>query len=165
MIEPSKISETARKREKENMQFRAFLKNSADCDKLDEQFSELHRELFAEYDCRQCNNCYRIYNIVLRENEIDAIAAFLGLSRQAFSEKYLILSADGCEFEAPCRFLKDNGECALQECKPAACREFPHTDKPGRLGNLLGVVAFAEVCPVVFEILERLKESYRFKAR
>jgi hypothetical protein len=53
----------------------------------------------------------------------------------------------------------------IEECKPKTCKEFPHTNKPERLWSLLGVLSFAEICPVVFEILERLKQIYRFKTR
>lgn len=33
------------------------------------------------------------------------------------------------------------------------------------IAAFLGIVSFAEVCPAVFEILERLKGIYRFRAR
>ncbi|MCL2336702.1 MAG: YkgJ family cysteine cluster protein [Firmicutes bacterium] len=162
MIEPAKVSRAARKNEEANLKFRAFLKNNVDSEELDKHFLQLHNELFAGYDCCQCNNCCREFSATVQENEVDAIAAFLGLSGQEFSEKYLVQSIYGeRELAAPCCFLKENGACAIQECKPAECKDFPHTDKPDRLGSLLGVVSFAEVCPVVFEILERLKKIYR----
>ena len=165
MIEPARVNEAAKNRENENLRFRAFLKNNADCDELDRQFLELHNELFTGYDCRKCNNCCRTYNAVVQEDEFDSIAAFLGLTKQAFIEKHLVKSIDGHEIEAPCCFLKDNGECAIQECKPIECKDFPHTNKPDRLWSLLGVLSFAEECPVVFEMLERLKRIYKFKTR
>lgn len=163
MIAPSKVNAAAKKLEKENLRFRAFLKNHADDDELDRQFLRLHNELFAEYDCCKCGNCCWAYSTALSEHEIGSIAAFLGLSRQEFLEKYLSESAEGYEIKAPCRFLNANGECAIQECKPEECRAFPHTNKPGRLESLLGVVSFAEECPVVFEIIERLKDTYNFR--
>jgi len=163
MIAPSKVNAAAKKLEKENLRFRAFLKNHADDDELDRQFLKLHNELFADYDCCKCGNCCRAYSTTLSEHEVGSIAAFLGLSRQEFSEKYLSETAEGYEIKAPCSFLNANGECAIQECKPEECREFPHTNKPGRLESLLGVVSFAEECPVVFEIIERLKDIYNFR--
>jgi hypothetical protein len=48
MIEPSKIEEEFEKVEDENYKFRAYLKNHADVDELDEQFAELHNKLFEE---------------------------------------------------------------------------------------------------------------------
>jgi uncharacterized protein len=43
--------------------------------------------------------------------------------------------------------------------------EYPFTNKPERLFSLLSIVDFASVCPVVFEMLERLKQIYGFKRR
>ena len=165
MIEPSKVEFEAQIREEENIKFRVFLKNRADCDELDRQFLELHNELFAGYNCCDCNNCCRTYSTILQESDIDTISASLGLSKQEFSDKYLVNSSDGFELKAPCCFLKENGECAIQEYKPEECRDFPHTDKPDRLFSLYGVLSFAEVCPVVFEILERLKVIYGFRTK
>ena len=165
MIEPSNIMAAAGKKEYENLKFRAYLKNRADPDVLDRQFLELHNELFTGYDCRKCNNCCRAYNPVVQEDEIDSISTFLGVTGQDFSDKYLVQTNEGYEIKSPCCFLNANGECLIQECKPAKCRDFPFTDKPDRVSSLLGVVSFAEVCPVVFEIVERLKKIYRFKTR
>lgn len=163
MISPKDVSATAASREDENLCFRTFLKNHADPDELDQQFLELHRELFARYDCRQCRNCCRWYSTTLSEEEIARISDYLGMTRQKFLEDCLIRGRDGLELPAPCRFLGMNGECQLQDCKPAECRGFPYTDRPDRLASLYSVLSAAEVCPVVFEILERLKEIYHFK--
>jgi Fe-S-cluster containining protein len=99
----------------------------------------------------------------LRDDEINSISDSLGLSREKFIDKYLIQSAEGYEIKSPCCFLNENGACAIQWCKPAECMDFPHTDKPDRLFGLLGVLSFAEVCPIVFEMLERLKAIYNFR--
>ena len=163
MIAPSKVNAAAKKLEKENMRFRSFLKNHADYDELDQQFLGLHNELFAGYDCCKCNNCCRAYSTTIQEYEFDSIAGFLGLTKQDFLQKHLVQTSEGYEIKSPCSFLNENGECAIQACKPEECRDFPHTDKPDRLGSLLGIVSFAEECPVVFEMLERLKDIYRFR--
>jgi len=165
MVEPSRVHLEAQKREEENIRFRTFLKNRADPSELDRQFFELHNALFAEYDCCKCNNCCREYSISLTKNDIKAIAAFLNLSEQEFSDKYGTKSFDGHTLTPPCCFLKENGACAIQTCKPKKCLDFPYTDKPDRLLSLHSVLSFAEICPVVFEILERLKVMYGFRGR
>ena len=163
MIDPASVGKVAKKRENENVRFRTFLKCNADPDELDMHFLELHNELFAEYDCCKCNNCCRAYSTAIQDYEIDSIADFLGLTKQDFLQKHLVQTSEGYEIKSPCGFLNENGECAIQACKPEECRDFPHTDKPDRLESLLGVVSFAEECPVVFEILERLKNIYGFR--
>jgi len=89
MIEPSKVGAAARRRVDENLKFRAFLKNNADPDELDRQFLSLHNELFAGYDCCQCNNCCREYSTALLNDEVDSISAFLGLPSRDFEKKCL----------------------------------------------------------------------------
>lgn len=93
------------------------------------------------------------------------ISAYLGMTRQKFLEDCLIRGRDGLELPAPCRFLDMDGKCQIQDCKPEECRGFPYTDRPDRLASLYSVFSAAEVCPVVFEILEQLKELYRFRKR
>ena len=165
MVDPSSVSSAAQKKEKENYKFRTFLKNNADCEELDKRFADLHDELFLGYDCCKCNNCCRDYNTVLQRDEVCVIAPFVGMSEQEFIDEHLIQTTEGFEIESPCHFLNENGECAIQECKPLVCRDFPHTDKPDRLGSMLSVLSAAEICPVVYEMMERLKEIYRFRTR
>ncbi len=163
MISPKDVSAAAAKWEDENLRFRTFLKIHADPDELDRQFLALHRELFAGYDCCKCRNCCRTYSTTLSEEEIAGISAYLGMTRQKFLEDCLIRGRDGLELPAPCRFLDMDGRCQLQGCKPEECRGFPYTDRPDRLASLYGILSAPEVCPVVFEILERLKELYHFR--
>ena len=162
MIEPSDLKEEARKYRSENERFRRFLKNRADSDELDKRFLDLHNELFRGYDCCKCSNCCKEYNIVLDSDEINRIANHLCLTDAAFVDEYLILTASGYEIKAPCRLLGSDGKCIVHVCKPAECSEYPYTDKPDRLMSLHGVMSSAEVCPVVFEIVKRLKDIYRF---
>ena len=165
MLDPARIQMAAQDYQDENQRFRRFLKSRADPDELDRHFSDLHKELFAGYDCCQCANCCREYSVSLEDDEAAPIATFLGLATDDFISKYLTPSAGGYEIKAPCAFLGVDGKCGIQECKPAECREFPYTDKPDRIISLLGVMSFAETCPVVFEIVQRLKEIYRFRGR
>ena len=164
MIEPSKIKKIYQKAAGQNDKFRIFLKNNADSDELDSYFLRIHNELFSRYDCCKCNNCCRLYDIRVDENDIETISAYLGLAEGDFIEKYLSENDDD-EYimkEKPCSFLDGEGKCRIQGIKPAVCREFPHTDKPYRLYNMLGILSFAEDCPIVFEIIERLKLIYNY---
>lgn len=162
MIAPNKVHVAAARLEREQLRFRAFLKDHADSEELDRHIHRLHSELFSHYDCGKCRNCCRVYRTSLSEDEIGDIAVYLSLSRQEFIENSLIEGIHGYELDTPCRFLDTNGICAIESCQPEECRAFPYTDRPDRLGSLLGMVSFAEECPVVFEILEHLKDIYRF---
>ena len=163
MMTPRQLRKTAKRMEDENLRFRTFLKIHADGEKLDRQFLELHQELFADFDCCKCANCCQKFTTPLQDEEIISISAFLGMEKQDFIEKYLTEGEEGLELAAPCRFLGDDGKCVIQECKPKECRDFPYTDKPERLQSLFSVLSNAEVCPIVFETLERLKKLYGFR--
>ena len=63
----------------------------------------------------------------------------------------------------PCDFLDPAGNCILGECKPIACTEYPHTNKPDRMGSLLSFLDAVSVCPVAYEICERLKSHYNYR--
>lgn len=167
MIEPSKIKEEFSKVENENYKFRTYLKNHADVDELDEQFLELHNELFKDYDCSKCRNCCKEYAITFEENEIEEVSKLLKITKKEFMDKYLEEeNPDGYDLKGrPCCFLTENGACSIEKCKPRGCREYPFTNKPERLLSLLGIIDSAGVCPIVFEMLERLKNIYGFKRR
>ena len=61
-------------------------------------------------------------------------------------------------------FLNENNECILGECKPENCKKFPYTNQPERLQSLYSVIEAVSVCPVAYELYERLKKMYGFKA-
>lgn len=59
----------------------------------------------------------------------------------------------------PCQFLSDKG-CSIYGFRPLSCREYPHTDKSNIGSRLINLIESCAVCPVLFEIFERLKEHY-----
>jgi len=169
MIKPSEVAAKAQRLEQQNYEFRTFLKIHADCDELDSQFLKLHKELFANYDCSKCTNCCRSYNLELDEDEVEKVAKFLKITKDELTTKYLVHEDIDDEKQdefkhKPCSFLDDDGSCQIEDCKPNACKDYPFTDKPDRLSSMLSVIDHASVCPVVFEILERLKMLYGFRS-
>lgn len=46
-----------------------------------------------------------------------------------------------------------------------SCKKYPYTDQPERLSNLLGMLDIISICPVAFEMFERLKKEYGYKRR
>ena len=163
MITPKNVHAAALKVEAENHRFRRFLKTHANEDELDQQFLRLHKELFASYDCSKCRNCCLAYDVSLENEEISAIAAVKGLTSDAFCKQFLSFGLLGYEIKQPCPFLCEDGQCELESCKPSECAGYPYTDRPDRMGSLLNIIASAEVCPIVYEMLERLKDTYHFK--
>lgn len=168
MIPPRKVAFEAKRKENENMRFRTYLKIHADEEDLDQRFLRLHQELFAKYDCDRCRNCCKLFRGSIPVKDIERDAANLQLSSEQFTEKYLEKS-EGAEYyntkHKPCDFLQSDGTCLLGECCPENCKKYPYTNQPERLQSLYSVLKAVEVCPVAFEIYERLKEEYGFKKR
>lgn len=166
MVKPEKVWEEFAKKEDENYSFRAYLKSHADSDELDEQFRRLHEELFSTYDCSTCRNCCRAYAPRFDDVEIVKVMEYLGLTQEAFVDSFRARIPEGSGDEhQSCLFLEKGGECRIEPCRPSVCRDYPYTSKPGRLSSLYSVLDEAKVCPVVFEMLERLKAEYRYPRR
>jgi uncharacterized protein len=166
MVSPKEVKRASNRLENKNIKFRTYLKCHADEKTLDRQFLELHNELFSDYDCSQCCNCCKEYRGSFEEGEEEiAVAAnHMKLTLEEFKGRYTEevngkYQANKC----PCTFLNEEMECILGDAKPESCKKFPYTDQPERLFSLYGVLEFAGVCPVVFEILERLKKIYKFR--
>ncbi|MFR7592493.1 MAG: YkgJ family cysteine cluster protein [Longibaculum sp.] len=166
MLAPEKVRYYARKKEKENLKFRTFLKMNADEDELDQQFKELHEELFSNYNCLECLNCCEQYAGSIPKEDIEKDAAYLHMKKDEFIQQYLKESDEPGYYytlHKPCDFLQEDGHCLLKENKPENCKNFPYTNQPERIWSLWSVLSVIEVCPVAFEIFERLKRIYGFK--
>ncbi len=154
IISPVILKRIAENREEENYEFRAFLKNQDDKE-VDRLVHRYHKELYSEEFCKSCMNCCREYSVELDDEEQKAAAELLKISVEELNEKYL--SNDGAS--STCSFFKDN-KCLIEEAKPGNCIEYPYTQKEGFVFRLLSIVENYSVCPLVFEIYERLKEHY-----
>lgn len=168
MLAPEKVKREAEKKRHENIAFRTFLKCNADEETLDRQFSELHRALFAGYDCDHCRNCCKMYYGTIPRDEVGKDAEYLGMSEEQFVDQYLKKETTEEGYltkHKPCDFLEPNGSCKLGEHRPENCRDYPYTNKPDRLWSLYSVLDAVEVCPVAFDIFESLKKEYGFRYR
>ena len=166
MIAPRKIKFEATKKRNENYEFRIFLKENADDKALDEQFHRLHKELFSGYDCSRCRNCCKMYHGQIPEKDLDRDAKHLGLTKEQFIEKYLGEKDIENQYPTknkPCDFLDKDGNCRLGDCRPEFCKDYPYTNQPDRWASLYSVLDVIEVCPVAFEIYERLKKEYGWR--
>ena len=166
MLAPRKVKFEAQKKERENFEFCTFLKCNADEKELDEQFARLHNELFANYDCNKCRNCCKMYHGSIPTMDVERAACYLGISIEEFTEQYLAKKDTEGNWKTkhkPCDFLQEDGSCKLGNCKPENCKKYPYTNQPERLWSLYSVLDAVSVCPVAFEIYERLKKEYGFK--
>ena len=147
----------------ENYRFRTYLKIHADEKILDQQFKELHNKYFKNVDCSKCRNCCKVLGVSMNEEELNKICMKYNLDINNMKNK--ILNEEYGTFTArPCPFLNKDNSCQIKDCLPRSCIDYPYTDKEESLYSLLTVVNNSKVCPVVYKILEELKEIYNFRS-
>ncbi|MFT6686082.1 MAG: Fe-S-cluster containining protein [Bacteroidia bacterium] len=120
----------------------------------------MHEEVFACTDCLKCANCCKTTGPLFTQKDIERIAKHLKLKPGQFVEKYLRIDEDKDYVlqQVPCPFLAEDNYCGIYEVRPKACREYPHTDR-NKMHQILNLTAKnVEICPAVYEIVERLKQ-------
>ena len=162
-VSPENVKEYGEIKSEENFEFRMFLKHHADEDKLDEQFKTLHDTFFKIYDCTKCGNCCKELRPAITFNDVNRLSKHLGTSKKDLIDKYFIVEDGLFMKNSPCDFLKDE-RCIINDYKPESCKKYPYTDEKDRLSSMWSIVNNAEICPVVYEIIEELKEIYNFSS-
>jgi Fe-S-cluster containining protein len=158
----------AQEKEDENWRFRQFLKTqcSLKSKKIDERVATATERVWAGIDCTTCANCCREVRPTFSEEEIGRLAQRLEMPPQQFIESYLEHTELGDENPwqtrtTPCPFLSDN-RCSVYEDRPADCRGYPYLYEPEFVSRTMGMIERTSTCPIVYEVMEELKESLRF---
>jgi len=160
--DPKRIEALAREREDANWAFRRFLKGcDMSIEELDSIVHELYKNVSGQIDCRLCANCCKVIRPLLKPNDIERLATHLGRSGEQFLAEYLEEDevGEGHVFKtAPCAFLHENA-CAVYPQRPEACRSYPHLHKHEFVFRLSQAVSNCSVCPIVYNVYERLKQE------
>lgn len=165
------IRELAKEKEDENWDFREFLKWKCDLEpeEIDNLVFEATQRVWAGIDCTSCANCCREVTPTFSEEEVDRLARRLGIRRRQFIEKYLerteALSENPWQTRTrPCPFLKDN-RCSVYEDRPADCSGYPYLYEPHFIFRTMAMVWRTSTCPIVYQVMEDLKKSFKFRRR
>lgn len=156
------ISALAEANHSGNEAFRDYLKLQ-DAGTVDTMVFQLNAEVSAAIDCTQCGNCCRSLMINVSTDEAERLSAHLQMDMPAFKTKYIEESEGGKMLmnRIPCAFLENN-KCNVYEHRFSGCREFPHLDRPGFTGRLFGTMMYYGTCPIIFNVVEMLKEETGF---
>ncbi|MCR6640306.1 MAG: YkgJ family cysteine cluster protein [Sporocytophaga sp.] len=133
-------------------------------DQLDKIVHPVHEEVFEEVDCLACANCCKTTSPIFYQADIERVARKLRLKPSDFIDQYLHLDEDNDYVlnSSPCPFLDGENYCLVYESRPTACREYPHTNRK-RFRQILNLtLKNTQVCPAVYEIVERLKVKLDF---
>jgi uncharacterized protein len=128
---------------------------------LDQHIHALHRQVFENSNCLSCANCCITTGPLLTESDIVRLAKSLKMKPSVFVGQYLRIDEDNdYVFQSlPCPFLDAQNHCMVYKNRPTACREYPHTDRKNMRQILHLTLKNTLVCPVVYEIFERLKKE------
>ncbi|MAW21807.1 MAG: zinc/iron-chelating domain-containing protein [Flavobacteriales bacterium] len=126
---------------------------------LDKTIHHLHDAVFEYTNCLECANCCKTTSPLFTDKDINRIAKYLRIRPSVFTEMYLQVDEDRDYVlkSVPCLFLDKDNYCSIYKVRPKACREFPHTDRVKQRQLLKITQKNVEVCPAVFNIIERLK--------
>ena len=156
----SKVKELSKRKENENWEFRAFLKESdISSEETDRIVKELYAAISLKIDCAKCANCCREMHPLLDDEDIEKLSAGSGLTAAQFKKQYLIKYEEYGKFAfkaKPCPFLENN-RCKCYEYRPKDYQSYPHLNKDDFVFRLIEVVQSCSVCPTVFNVYERLK--------
>jgi uncharacterized protein len=155
-----RIVSLAKVKEDENRRFRTFLKGvDLSLRKLDSIVREHYEFVAGHIDCCACANCCTVLRPVLSARDIGRLAGHLQTPRKSFISDYLQPAEDepGYAFcRTPCPFLQEK-RCSVYEARPEVCRSFPNLHKREFVFRLIQVVGNCSVCPIVYNVMERLK--------
>jgi hypothetical protein len=128
---------------------------------LDALVSEIAAEVIPQIDCTACAHCCRTITIGLTLDDVPPLAAALHLTPEQVIAQVVDREAGEAHGEwgimrgSPCPLLKDN-LCAIYTHRPQACRDYPALTPDFRWLHdemLRGVGR----CPIIFNVIERLK--------
>ena len=139
--------------------FRDFLKQQDD-EAIDSMVHTLTETITPQIDCTQCGNCCKSLMINITKEETDQLASHLQISETQLIDQYIEQSEQGQMIinTIPCHFLKETS-CSIYDHRFTECREFPHLHKPHFTGTLFGTMQYYEICPIIFNVVEKLKED------
>lgn len=169
-IDLVQIRALAQEKEDENLRFRRFVKFECDLDEseMDKQVFETTKRVWAGIDCTTCANCCREVKPTFSEEEVNRLALRLGMPPLQFIDTYLEPNGDENNpwqtRTTPCPFLKDS-RCGVYEDRPADCQGYPYLYKPEFSSRTIDMIGRTHTCPIVYEVIEELKQSWRFRQR
>jgi len=159
-----RIRALASAKEDENWRFRAYLKGVDLPDAaLDRLVRRRLEEIAPRIDCCACANCCKVVSPLLSHKDVLRLSDCLGVEKRDLIDDYLRPSREKGKHalaQTPCPFLRDQ-RCSVYDARPDDCRSFPRLHRPGFRSRLIRVIENCSICPIVYNVLERLKSDLR----
>jgi uncharacterized protein len=157
-LDLTQFKKNAQQSAKDNQAFYKRLKQKP-TKNLDDQFHQLHQDVFERTDCLTCANCCKTTSPIFYARDIDRAAKATRLKPGDFISTYLKIDEDNDYVlkSSPCPFLGPDNYCGIYADRPTACREYPHTNRKNMQQILSLTYKNTLVCPAVLEMTEKLK--------
>lgn len=151
---------TAKSRYGETKKFFMVLKKIKP-QELDILFEKNHIRFSEEINCLDCANCCRGTGPLLKDRDINRLAKTLRMKQVRFIDTYLHMDEEGDMIfrELPCPFIDGSNLCLVYEDRPAACRDYPHTDRHNIKKYLKPTLENYRICPIVYLTVEEIKNT------
>ena len=159
----SKLPSLQKEKSEENAAFKFFLKRIPS-KQIDELLIPISEEITKQIDCTQCGNCCRHLEPGITDEEAGKLASLKGMSKEIFIRDFTGRES-GSETlfmnHLPCVFF-DGKLCTIYDQRPASCIDFPHLSKGNFKFRFDSIMANYAICPIVYNIVEKLKEQVQF---
>ncbi|HWB61903.1 MAG TPA: YkgJ family cysteine cluster protein [Chitinophagales bacterium] len=157
-----RIDALGKLRKEENEHFRNLVRGK-NAHKVDLLVQKLNKEIAPKIDCTACGNCCRGLSPYLNKGDIKRLGEGLNLSAEQVVKRYTETDSSGVSFKhMPCKFLKEN-KCTVYQHRPDVCMSFPHLHKDGFITRSRRVFDNYGLCPIVFNVIEKMKQEMKFK--
>ncbi len=149
-------------REDENEKFRRYLKNRS-VHKTDLLVHQINDQVAPRIDCTACGNCCKELSPYLNKEDLHQLAEATRKSIEDVIAAYTEKDEEGLSFnQMPCVFLAEN-KCTIYQHRPETCHSFPHLHKPEFTSRLRRVMDNYAICPIIFNVIERMKVEMGFE--
>jgi Fe-S-cluster containining protein len=157
---PEELSASLTHKAVENIFFKKHLSGIA-TSQLNTMVQELNTEVSTVVDCTRCGNCCKKLEPGLEQDEIEVLAKQKQLEPEVFKEQFIGYDGHSHFLKAkPCMFL-NNTVCSIYEHRPGSCAGYPHLDQENAIRNQHIWASYA-MCPIVYNVIEGLKERLQF---
>jgi Fe-S-cluster containining protein len=156
------LAQAEMEKEGENLSFKNFLRTQ-DGRSVDALVQALNAEITPKIDCTRCGNCCKSLMINVTEPEAENLSVHLQMDIASLKQKYIETSQQGNMVinTIPCHFLSGT-KCGIYAHRFAECREFPGLHRPNFTERLFATFMHYGRCPIVYNVIERLKEETGF---
>jgi uncharacterized protein len=156
-----KIKALSTIRADENEKFRRYLKNR-NVHKTDLVVHRIYNDVAPRIDCTACGNCCKQLSPYLSKSDLHLLSEATRKSIEDVLTEYTEKDEEGISFnQMPCHFLVDN-KCTIYQHRPETCHSFPHLHKPDFNSRLRKVMENYAICPIIFNVVERMKIDMGF---